>query len=503
MVSEQYLANAAALGEHVVERLQQMTVGIKDDSKYNSANNSKSNSTNSTLSQSVISNLIGLGVGKIIHQTSESYSKLNKYNKKDSHNVNNGILFSIARHIDSSVQSLEEAIMLISPRTTYISSTGKSSNGISQNDLSSAELIIDCDIYRNKSEHFLREKDNGYKLAYEFILGAILADEARKKVHSFCEFEQKNENNTVVEINLPTIFEKSATKISSRPIKRALVIGAGGLGTYCTAVLAQREIPQIILYDPDVVEMKNLNRQLLYTNCIGEKKAEVLAARLSTEKTQIIPVSKLFGPESISDPQINQQNQKIDAIYCCTDTLESRLFVSDFASQRKIPVSEGACTASLGSITNYIPGITQTIAQQKNLKQLVELNRTRNLQLQNQPQRSASCIRSANPSIIGPNTIIGSLQALSLDYRYSGDSNSRDSTSGDCTSGNSTSSDSNRGHSNSDDSNAEKRLENYPQVFLNLMLNKKFSLGKDTSLKKDTSKNASKNSLAKEAHEVL
>jgi molybdopterin/thiamine biosynthesis adenylyltransferase len=62
---------------------------------------------------------------------------------------------------------------------------------------------------------------------------------------------------------------------------RALVLGVGGTGGAAAQILVASGVGQVHAVDPDVVELSNLNRQLLYTEAdIGRPKAEAAAAAL-------------------------------------------------------------------------------------------------------------------------------------------------------------------------------------------------------------------------------
>jgi adenylyltransferase/sulfurtransferase len=63
-----------------------------------------------------------------------------------------------------------------------------------------------------------------------------------------------------------------------------LVIGAGGLGAPVVRILREAGVERITVADPDVVELENLHRQILFTDAdLGRKKAAVCAERMGVE----------------------------------------------------------------------------------------------------------------------------------------------------------------------------------------------------------------------------
>ncbi len=62
---------------------------------------------------------------------------------------------------------------------------------------------------------------------------------------------------------------------------RVLVAGLGGVGSFAAEALARAGVGQLVIADFDRVAPSNLNRQLCaLTSTLGEKKAEVIAARI-------------------------------------------------------------------------------------------------------------------------------------------------------------------------------------------------------------------------------
>ena len=58
------------------------------------------------------------------------------------------------------------------------------------------------------------------------------------------------------------------------------IVGCGGLGSNCTAMLLRSGVGSLTLIDFDVVEPSNLNRQLFFHDQLGRPKTEALAETL-------------------------------------------------------------------------------------------------------------------------------------------------------------------------------------------------------------------------------
>ena len=78
---------------------------------------------------------------------------------------------------------------------------------------------------------------------------------------------------------LPEFGEQGQARLKAG---KALVIGAGGLGSPAALYLAAAGVGTLGLVDFDVVDVTNLQRQVLYgTSDVGRPKLEVAASRLS------------------------------------------------------------------------------------------------------------------------------------------------------------------------------------------------------------------------------
>ncbi|MFR2886325.1 MAG: ThiF family adenylyltransferase [Merdibacter sp.] len=67
-----------------------------------------------------------------------------------------------------------------------------------------------------------------------------------------------------------------------------LVLGVGGVGSYCAEALARSGIGKLILVDGDIVAPSNLNRQIMAQfDTVGQPKTAVMKARIHTYRSDI------------------------------------------------------------------------------------------------------------------------------------------------------------------------------------------------------------------------
>ena len=137
---------------------------------------------------------------------------------------------------------------------------------------------------------------------------------------------------------------------------RALVIGAGALGSPVATYLAAAGVGQLGIVDGDRVELSNLHRQPLhFTPDVGEPKAEVAAAKLS-----------LLNPEVLVEPYpvaVDPQNAGAlvtgaDVVVDCTDSFESRYVINDACCAAGVALVEGGVVAFEGLVLSIQPGVS-------------------------------------------------------------------------------------------------------------------------------------------------
>lgn len=117
---------------------------------------------------------------------------------------------------------------------------------------------------------------------------------------------------------------------------RVLLIGVGGVGSWCAESLVRSGIGHLTIVDSDCVEPSNLNRQLMATTLtLGQPKVEALRARL----LQIMPeaeVTAIQGTYS-AENSASYHLEDYDYIIDCIDSLQHKLHL--ILTATALPVS--------------------------------------------------------------------------------------------------------------------------------------------------------------------
>ena len=181
------------------------------------------------------------------------------------------------------------------------------------------------------------------------------------------------------------------------------VIGCGGLGGSVIEMLARMGLGNIIIIDKDSFDMTNLNRQVMSSiESIGKSKSEVTKERLRI----INPYTEVIAyNEELNENNIDEILSPSDIIIDALDNLPTRVLISRYAKENKIPFVHGAIHGTLGQVTvfnNETPSYEEVFSLPSAGK---ELNKNRKFELEN--------LSKEIPPVIGPTpNIIGSLEAF-------------------------------------------------------------------------------------------
>ncbi len=114
-----------------------------------------------------------------------------------------------------------------------------------------------------------------------------------------------------------------------------MVVGIGGVGSYCAEALARCGIGQLILVDHDSVSLSNLNRQI-HANyeTIGRLKTDVMKERiLSYRKDCEVLTYPMFYQAELNE-QLFQT--KVDFVVDAIDTISAKLDLISYCLAHKI-----------------------------------------------------------------------------------------------------------------------------------------------------------------------
>ena len=129
---------------------------------------------------------------------------------------------------------------------------------------------------------------------------------------------------------------------------RVAVVGVGGIGSQVFQLLCHLGVRHLAVIDYDVLEESNLSRIVGASHKdVGTPKVEV-AKELAHRINASIDVKAING--SVYDLKIAMQLRDLDVIFCCTDTLTSRVVLNRIAFQYLIPVVDTGVDIQCGDI---------------------------------------------------------------------------------------------------------------------------------------------------------
>jgi len=130
------------------------------------------------------------------------------------------------------------------------------------------------------------------------------------------------------------IGEKNIEKLKNR---RVAVFGVGGVGGHAAEALCRAGVGKIDVFDGDIVDISNINRQLIATHeTIGRNKVDVMRERLLEINPCVIAGAyKIFYlPETADEVDLSVYDYIVDAV----DTMTAKLELVNRAIALGIPV---------------------------------------------------------------------------------------------------------------------------------------------------------------------
>ncbi len=309
---------------------------------------------------------------------------------------------------------------------------------------------------------FQDNKEGGFTSG---IAAAVVCEEIRK-----LNFFYPDENDRLLAANRAIYYSLFSDTRNEKPehnlqdnkilgTKKALVVGAGGIGTFVCLCLALEGIRELHIIDYDTIEDHNLNRQILFYGCVGEKKSIAIAKRLKqiNPKVKIRAINGKLGIVDSEDRQwleslyeiekerfeesnsqeffgyndfvakyygrgIGARKEYIqksliagsgyDVVFGCLDNKLARLWLNEACARTKTAYIDGGTGPKTGQIASYIPGKTKCIGCQLDLLHFPS------------PNHLASCAIRPEGSVVMSNMLIGSAMVGEAIAMFSGENSS-------------------------------------------------------------------------------
>lgn len=144
---------------------------------------------------------------------------------------------------------------------------------------------------------------------------------------------------------VPQLGASSAENLAKAKV---LIVGAGGLGSPVSTLLAGAGVGQLTLIDHDIVSLSNLHRQTLFTEAdIGQSKPVIAKQRLSQINSSI-NIEAL--PEALTplnaEPLVMQHTVVVDA----ADSFFVSYLLSDLCYKHRIPLVSASVLQTNGYV---------------------------------------------------------------------------------------------------------------------------------------------------------
>ncbi|MGZ4969367.1 MAG: HesA/MoeB/ThiF family protein [Methylobacter sp.] len=153
------------------------------------------------------------------------------------------------------------------------------------------------------------------------------------------------------QIMLPQVDIEGQQKLLAA---KALIVGAGGLGSPASIYLAAAGIGTITIYDNDVVDLSNLQRQITHhTSDIGTDKV------ISTRQTlnQLNPDIKIRAvKQRLEGEHLDFEVMQADVVLDCSDNFSTRFAVNKACVRHQTPLVSGAAIRFEGQVAVFTPG---------------------------------------------------------------------------------------------------------------------------------------------------
>jgi molybdopterin-synthase adenylyltransferase len=132
---------------------------------------------------------------------------------------------------------------------------------------------------------------------------------------------------------------------------KVAVVGVGGLGSVSSLYLALAGVGYLRLIDQDILELKNLHRQILYTiDDLDYPKAEAASNRLKklNPLVEVEPIS-----ENVNSENVERLLSGVDLVVDGLDNMATRYAINRVCVKMKIPYVFGAAIGMEGNLSVF------------------------------------------------------------------------------------------------------------------------------------------------------
>ncbi len=150
------------------------------------------------------------------------------------------------------------------------------------------------------------------------------------------------------QIMLPEIDVEGQTRLLN---SRVLIVGLGALGSPASMYLATSGVGELVLMDPDNVELSNLQRQIVHTSAsVGEAKVASAARMLRALNPEI---SVIAHCRAFSERSLMSEVGHVDAVVDATDNFVTRVAINQACFRAHTPLISGAAIRFEGQVAVY------------------------------------------------------------------------------------------------------------------------------------------------------
>lgn len=130
-----------------------------------------------------------------------------------------------------------------------------------------------------------------------------------------------------------------------------IIVGCGGIGFWVAKLLAMSGIKKLRLFDPDVLEISNLNRIDMPTNFLNKNKADVVKFIIKELRPDCDVIS---FPFVLNEMNVKMLDDTYDWMIDCTDNFSSQETNQEIAKENNIRYMKAGYDGENFSIHNEV-----------------------------------------------------------------------------------------------------------------------------------------------------